>query len=117
MAKVNEWLDDGKRSSDTIPLAVASLMEHDCRRVYDAGCGNGELLIQFRRAMTDMATVCSLYGSDIEPDHAQIAFDRMFCDPDMPMSCAWSIVCADASTYRPVLTDNSLDGIVALNWL
>lgn len=116
---LNEWLDGGNRCSDTVDLAVSLLLDREATSVYDAGCGNGELIAQLVRR--SKAARLQLYASDVEPGHASIAFDRIgqaVADFDSPYrSVVWKVEIEDATRHRPGLGTWFLDAVVALNWL
>jgi len=103
--ELDQWLQDGSRHTPTLPELACYLSALIPRpeRILDVGCGSGELL---RLLMKSGFSAESLYGLDIEPDHAELARRRTGLD---------TIHCGVLDGTTPMLT--AFDVITAINWL
>lgn len=103
--QIDQWLKDGTRHTPTLPdLAryIAKLRPRP-ERILDTGCGSGELL---RLLLAEGFPANSLWGIDIEPDHAKLA--RRRTGLETIIEARWS-----AAIRWPWM----LDLITAINWL
>jgi SAM-dependent methyltransferase len=102
---LHPWLEGGNRCTLTIPTVAQYLLGLTPRpkRVFDTGCGNGELL---RLLWAGGVPAAGLWGIDVEPGHAQLARRRT--------GLVDHILMGDIAEHR---WPDRLDVVTAINWL